>query len=81
MVIEIQDKPLRGLKLTEPQALIDLAVGMFTERRITLGRAGKIARQTQLDFQRELGRRGIPLHYDVENLQADVRTLAAFRKK
>ena len=81
MVIEIQDETLRGLKLTEPQALIDLAVGMFTERRITLGRAAEIARQTQLDFQRELGRRGIPLHYAVENLQADVRTLAAFREK
>jgi len=34
MVIEIQDKALRGLKLTEPQALLDLAVGLFTERQI-----------------------------------------------
>jgi predicted HTH domain antitoxin len=81
MVIEIQDEMLRGLKLTESQALLDLAVGLFTERRITLGRAAKIARQTQLDFQLELGRRGIPVHYEVEDLRDDLETLSALREK
>ncbi|MBI3848792.1 MAG: UPF0175 family protein [Verrucomicrobia bacterium] len=81
MKIEVQDEVLRGLELTESQALVDLAVGLFTERRATLGRAAEIARLTQLDFQRELGRRGIALHYDVEDLQADLRTLAALREK
>jgi predicted HTH domain antitoxin len=81
MVIEIQDEALRGLELTEPQALLDLAVGLFTERRITLGRAAEIARWTQLEFQQELGRRGIPIHYDLEDLLADVSTLAALREK
>ena len=81
MVIQIEDEALRGLELTEPQARLDLAVGMFTERRITMGRAAEIARIPQLDFQRELGRRGIAIHYDVEDLQADLGTLAALREK
>jgi predicted HTH domain antitoxin len=81
MVIEIQDEALRGLKLTEPQALLDLAVGLFTERRVTLGRAAEVARLPQLSFQQELGRRGIPIHYDLDDLQADLRTLAALRDK
>jgi predicted HTH domain antitoxin len=81
MVIEIQDKVLRGLKLTEPQALLDLAVGLFTERQITLGRAAEIAQLTQLDFQREIGRRRIPIHYDIEDLQSDLLTLAALNDK
>jgi len=81
MTIEVQDEALRGLNLTQPQALLDLAVGLFTERRVTLGRAAAVARVTQLDFQQELARRGIPIHYDVEDLQADVRTLAALREK
>ena len=38
-------------------------------------------RMNQLDFQKELGRRGIPIHYDVEDLQADLRTLAALNEK
>jgi predicted HTH domain antitoxin len=81
MVIEVRDESLRGLELTEAQALVDLAVGLFTGRRITLGHAAEIARTTQLDFQRELGRRSIPIHYDVEDLQADLKTLAALREK
>jgi predicted HTH domain antitoxin len=81
MTIEVHDEALRGLELTESQALLDFAVGLFTERRITLGRAAEIARTTQLDFQRELGSRGIPIHYDVDDLQADLRTLAALREK
>jgi predicted HTH domain antitoxin len=66
--------------LTEAEALVDFAVGLFTERRITLGRAAGIARLTQLAFQRELNRREIPIHYDVADLQADVRTLTALRE-
>jgi predicted HTH domain antitoxin len=81
MVIEIQDEALHGLNLTEPQALLDLAVGLFTERRVTLGRAAAVARLPQSSFQQELGRRGIPIHYDLDDLQADVRTLAALRDK
>jgi predicted HTH domain antitoxin len=81
MLIEIQDEALHGLELTESQALLDLAIGMFTERRITLGRAAAIAQRNQLEFQKELGRREIPIHYDLEDLQADVSTLAALREK
>lgn len=81
MIIEIQDSALSGLNLTEAEALLDLAVGLFTERRVTLGRGAMISRLTQLDFQRELGRRGIPVHYDVEDLEADLQTLAVLREK
>ena len=80
MLIEIQDEALRGLELTEPQARLDLAVGLFTERRVTLGRAAEIAQFTQLDFQQELNRREIPVHYDLEDLLADVSTLAVLKR-
>lgn len=80
MLIEIQDETLRGLELTESQVLLDLAIGLFTERRATLGRAAEIAKLTQSDFQQELGRRGIPIHYDVEDLRSDLRTLASLRR-
>ncbi len=81
MLIDLQDEALRGLGLTEDQALLDLAIGLFTERRVTLGRAAEIARLSQSDFQSELGRREIPIHYDVEDFRADLRTLAALRAK
>lgn len=81
MVIQIHDEALRGLELTEAQALLDLAVGLFTEQRVTMGRAAEIARITQMDFQKEPGRRGISVSYDVDDLNADLRTLAAIREQ
>ncbi len=81
MTIEVPDETVNGLNLTQSQALLDFAVGLFTERRVTVGRAAAVAGLTQLDFQRELARRGIPLHYDVADLQADVATLAVLREK
>jgi predicted HTH domain antitoxin len=79
MLIAIHDDALRGLDLTEDQARLDLALGLFIDQRVTLGRGAEIARMTQSDFLKELGRRGIPVHYDVEDFRADLRTLESLK--
>jgi hypothetical protein len=38
MLIEIHDQALRGVNMTEAEALLHLAVGLFTERRATSAR-------------------------------------------
>ena len=81
MTIEIHDELLRGLNLTGEEAMVDFAVGLFTERRITLGRGAEIAGLTQIEFQRALARREIPIHYDVDDLKSDLTTLAALPGK
>ena len=58
-----------------PQALIDLAVGLYVEQRATLGRAAKIAGLSQADFLRRLGDRKIPVHYDEEDLSSDIEAI------
>jgi len=75
VLIAIHDDALRGLDLTEEQARLDLALGLFIDQRVTLGRGAEIAMMNQSDFLKELGRRGIPVHYDVEDFRADLRTL------
>lgn len=54
---------------------LDLALGMYASHRVTLGRAAQIAGVDQLEFQRELARRRIPLHYDLEELRHDLETV------
>jgi len=81
VLIAIHDEALRGLDLTEDQARLDLALGLFVDRRITLGRGAEIAKMTQSDFLKELGRRGIPVHYDVEDFRADLHTLESLKTK
>jgi hypothetical protein len=42
-----------------------------------LGTASQFAGMNQLEFQRILGNRKIPIHYGVEEFQQDLRTLEA----
>lgn len=60
---------------TPDQLLLDLAIGMYAARHITLGRGAEMTGLTHLEFQRELARRRIPLHYDLEDLAIDVQAV------
>lgn len=79
MIIEISDEVVNGLALTREKALLDFAVGLYTDGKITTGRAANIAGMTQADFPFELGKRGITSKYDVNDLRVDLRTLESIR--
>jgi predicted HTH domain antitoxin len=55
---------------------LDLAVGMYSSGRVTLGTAAEVAGLSVPEFQRELGRRRIPANYTAEDLAYDVRAAA-----
>ena len=73
MVITLPDELVRDLDLTPENARFDLAIGLYAERRITLGRAAEIAGMNQPVFLRELGHLNIPMHYDLAELEEDLR--------
>ena len=73
--ITIDDELLKGVELTPQEARIDLAVGLYADRRATLGQAARIAGVSQPEFMRELARRRVPMNYDVAEFEADLHTL------
>jgi predicted HTH domain antitoxin len=77
--ITIDDELLRGVVLSPEQARVEFAVGLFSDGKVTLGRGAEIAGLNQTEFMRELGRRKIPLHYDIADFEEDLRTLANLR--
>lgn len=54
----------------------DLAVGLYQRRVVGLGKTAKVAGLTQIEFQRLLAGRRVPLHYDEADLEADLATHA-----
>jgi predicted HTH domain antitoxin len=78
---EIQDDALGSVSLTPDQARLELAVGLFAGRRVSLGRAARVSGIPQTDFLRELGRREIPIHYDPDDFEADLKTIAALNER
>lgn len=75
MVIELPDSLITRAGLTEPEILILLAIQLFQEELMTLGQASKFAGMHQVMFQRELAKRKIPIHYDVEDFERDMETI------
>jgi len=61
--------------LTEKSARLNLAVGLFSSEELTLGQAAELTGLPQGEFMEELARRKIPLHYGLEELEDDLKTL------
>ena len=69
MVIPLPDELEAGL--TAQDAALHLALGLFLDRRATLGQGAAIAGISQSEFLRELGQRRIPVHYEESDALAD----------
>jgi len=79
MDLHLPDDLVRGIDMSEEQWMLDLAIGLYVDRRLTLGRAAELARISKPAFLDELGRRQIPINYDVDDLEGDLQTIAALR--
>jgi predicted HTH domain antitoxin len=73
MTIELPDKEIEALHLTPERARVELAVGLYAGRQVTLGRAAKIAGVSYTAFMHEIGRRGICINYSVEDALHDMK--------
>jgi len=79
MKIEISDSILEKAGITEEDLLLKIAIELFKEEKITLAEAAEIAMLHQLQFQKELAKRKIPIHYSVEDLEEDLKTLSRLK--
>lgn len=75
MTIEISDKLLEKSGLTKEEILLELAIILFQRESVTLGQASKIAGIHQFEFQKELAKRKIPIHYDIKDFEKDLETI------
>lgn len=75
MIVEIPDQDLGSISLSPSDGRLELAIGVYTGRQLTLGQAAQLAEIPYVFFMRELGRRGIALNYSMEDALHDM-TLA-----
>ena len=63
-------------RLSTTDARLHLGIGLYMDQRVTLGQGAAVAGISTSDFLAELGKRRIPIHYDVEDALADIETAA-----
>ena len=77
--IEIPEDTIRALGI--PKKEIDstikkeLAVYLFEKGKLSFGQARKLAELSVWDFIGLLRKREVPLHYDIAELEEDIKTL------
>ena len=72
MTIEVPERELGTLQLTPEEARLEFAVGLYAGRRVTLGRAARIAGVSYTAFMDEMWRRGLYINYTVEDASHDM---------
>ena len=75
MILELENAALDKLAISPADLMVDIAMGLYVDRRATLGEAAEVAGMTQAKFRRLLGRRGVPLQYDLDDFEHDLMVL------
>ncbi len=78
MSIEISDELLKQNHFTESDLKLEIALILYQRSIFTLGQASTFAGLHQFEMQGELSERNIFLHYDLECLEQDLKTINNF---
>jgi len=73
--IEVPRDIIESAQLTVQEIKLEIAVLLYAQRRLPIGKACELAGVTLPEFRKTLGSRRIPAHYDPEDLEDDVETL------
>lgn len=76
MSVTISDEIIEAAGMSETEFLREIAIMLFRQKKISLGKASHIAQMNQLQFLRLLGSRRIPIHYGVKEFREDLKTIA-----
>lgn len=77
--IEVPREIATSARMTAEDLRAELAIHLFEQNKISLGKASEMARKNEWDFMQVLGSRGIPLHYDIEDYEQDKAMLREFK--
>lgn len=75
MALIISDKVLEKIDVTANKLLIDFACYLYERKQMSFGKCRELSGLNHLDFQKELGKREIYMHYDEDDLNTDLRNL------
>jgi predicted HTH domain antitoxin len=77
MSLVISSEILESSGLSETEFMLEIAIMLFQQEKISIGKASRIAGMNQIEFQHLLAKRNICIHYDVDEFQEDLKNLQA----
>lgn len=74
-VLEIPQDVLDSARLTPSGLKVEMAIHLYAQRRLSIGKARELAGMALWEFRQLLATRRISPHYDLEDLDEDLSTL------
>jgi len=74
-VLEVSQDVLDSARMTPTELKAELAVHLYAQRRLSIGKAHELAGMTLWEFRQLLASRRIAPHYDADDLDEDMTTL------
>ncbi len=74
-VLQVPQDVLDSARLTLSELKVELAVYLYAQRRLSIGKARELAGMSLWEFRQLLASRRISPHYDEVDLDEDVATL------
>jgi predicted HTH domain antitoxin len=74
-MLEVPQDILDSARLTISELKVELAVYLYAQGRLSIGKARELASMSLWEFRQLLAARRIAPHYDVVDLEEDVATL------
>ena len=75
VTFEVPQDILESARLTPNELKIELAVSLYAQGRLSIGKARELTTLSLWEFRHLLASRRIPVHYDIEDLSDDLTTL------
>ncbi|UBF24528.1 UPF0175 family protein [Kovacikia minuta CCNUW1] len=75
MGVVIPDDILQAARMTEADLKREIAIMLYQQKKLSSGKARRLAGKSLIGFQQELASRGICVNYDVEDFEAEVANL------
>ena len=73
--LEIPQDVLDSARMTVHQLLVELAIHLYEQGRLSLGKAHELSGLSLWEFRQVLGLRHIAPHFEAEDLEQDLETL------
>ncbi len=75
MNLTIPDEILQLAQMSVEDLKLEIAILLYQQKKISIGHACRLAVMHLLEFQRTIADRGICINYDIEDFEADIKTL------
>ena len=74
MNLTIPEEIIKSTRMSIPELTQEIAIMLFQREKLTLGQASRLADMSQFQFQHLLASRQIPIHYDKNDFEDDMKT-------